>query len=284
MLRNDERGSARGAVIAGLAVLVAAATGLAAAPLPEPTEVESVQGSGGEPIVLDASEVKRLGVQTTPVREENVTRQMTVVAEIEDEPVAKPAAMSDSSSISAPTTTSEPSPSVKDSQSSDASPIRVRVLVDNNPDDDADDDAGQYDDEDDAEIVAPFDVDEAEPLRAKRVEMPPGAETEPNTLYFKIRSGTERGLAPGQRVGVKFAAPGSDTPKKIVPYSAVIYGASGDAWVYTSPEPAVFVRRQVTIEDIDDGTAVLSDGPPVGTQVVTVGAAELYGVELHAKH
>ena len=273
MLRNNERGSAAGPVIAALAVLVVAATGLAAAPRAEPTKVENVQGSGGEPIVLDASEVKRLGIRTAPVREENVGRQMTVVAEIEDEPVAKPAA-----------TMSEPSPSVKDSQSSDASPIRVRVLVDQNPDDDADDDVGQYDDEDDAEIVAPFDVDEAEPLRAKRVEMPPGAETDPNTLYFKIRSGTERGLAPGQRVGVKFAAPGSDTPKKVVPYSAVIYGASGDAWVYTSPEPAVFVRRQVTIEDIDDGTAVLSDGPPVGTQVVTVGAAELYGAELHAKH
>ena len=273
VLRNDERGSARGAVIAGLAVLVAAATGLAAAPLSDPTKGESVQGSGGEPIVLDASEVKRLGIQTAPVREENIGRRMTVVAEIEDEPVAKPA-----------TTMSEPSPSVKDSQSSDASPVRVQVLLDNNPDDDADDDNGQYDDEDDAEIVAPFDVDEPEPLRAKRVETPLGAEIDPNTLTFKIRSGMQRGLAPGQRVGVKFAAPGSETPKKVVPYSAVIYGASGDAWVYTSPEPAVFVRRQVTIEDIDDGTAVLSDGPPVGTQVVTVGAAELYGAELHAKH
>jgi hypothetical protein len=30
---------------------------------------------------------------------------------------------------------------------------------------------------------------------------------------------------------------------------------------------------------IDDDTAVLSNGPPVGTEVVTVGSQELYGSE-----
>jgi hypothetical protein len=114
--------------------------------------------------------------------------------------------------------------------------------------------------------------------------MTEGVEKASDPLYFKIRSGTQRGLAPGQRVVVKLAAPGSGTLKKVVPYSAVLYALSGDAWVYTSPEPLVFVRRQVTIEHIDQDSAVLSDGPAVGTQVVTVGAAELYGAESRVKH
>ncbi|MFN2484422.1 MAG: hypothetical protein ABR509_05725 [Candidatus Limnocylindria bacterium] len=65
----------------------------------------------------------------------------------------------------------------------------------------------------------------------------------------------------------------------VVPYSAVIYDASGDTWVYTSPETLVFVRHAITVESINGDDVVLSSGPDVGTLVVTVGAAELYGTE-----
>ncbi len=55
----------------------------------------------------------------------------------------------------------------------------------------------------------------------------------------------------------------------------------GQTWVYTSPETDVFVRAPVTLIDIDGGyEALLSDGPPIDTEVVTVGVAELYGSEL----
>ena len=67
--------------------------------------------------------------------------------------------------------------------------------------------------------------------------------------------------------------------RTVIPYGAVLYDATGDTWTYTNPEPQVFVRCHITIASIEDGQAVLSEGPPAGAAVVTVGAAELYGAE-----
>lgn len=64
-----------------------------------------------------------------------------------------------------------------------------------------------------------------------------------------------------------------------VPYSAVLYDAEGDTWVYTNPEHLVFVRTQINVKKIDGDVAELLDGPPFGTLVVTVGLAELFGAE-----
>ncbi len=68
--------------------------------------------------------------------------------------------------------------------------------------------------------------------------------------------------------------------RKVVPYAAVLYDSHGVAWVYTNPAPRTFVRRRITVDYIQGNLAVLSDGPPAGTAVVTVGAAELLGAEL----
>jgi hypothetical protein len=72
---------------------------------------------------------------------------------------------------------------------------------------------------------------------------------------------------------------GTTTLRKIVPYESVLYGSNSATWVYTSPEPLVFVRHRIAIEYIDKGRAVLSDGPAAGTAVVTAGAAELFSTE-----
>lgn len=69
-----------------------------------------------------------------------------------------------------------------------------------------------------------------------------------------------------------------------VPYSALIYDASGGTWVYTSPGPLVFVREPVAVERIDASTVRLTSGPGPGTEIVTVGAAELLGAELDTAH
>ena len=68
-------------------------------------------------------------------------------------------------------------------------------------------------------------------------------------------------------------------PRKIVPYSAIIYDANGNTFVYISPEPLTFIRSAISVDYIEGDRAVLFDGPPTGTAVVTVGAAELYGTE-----
>ncbi len=65
----------------------------------------------------------------------------------------------------------------------------------------------------------------------------------------------------------------------VVPYGAVIYDKNGGVWAYTALEPRVFVRQKLTIEAIEGSTAILTAGPPAGTAVVTVGAAELFGLE-----
>ena len=229
------------------------------------------EDSSAKRIVLNSNDVSRIGVQTIPVREEKVVRRVVVLGKVEDEPTDN--AATDPGDL-APTAATV----LAQNEASSINDVQIRVLLDKNPADDADDDADQYDDEDDAEIVAPGDDDEDEtpPVRAKRVLMQGAAA--PNTLYFKVKSGTQ-GLQAGQSVGVRLADPGSNTSKKVVPYSAILYDLAGDTWVYTNPEPSVFVREQVDIERIDKDLAVLNSGPAAGTQVVTIGAVELYGAE-----
>lgn len=68
-------------------------------------------------------------------------------------------------------------------------------------------------------------------------------------------------------------------PRKVVPYAAVFYDLNGKTWVYTNPGPLTFVRASISVDSIDGDLAVLSEAPPSGTQVVIVGAPELYGTE-----
>ncbi|GBD17517.1 hypothetical protein HRbin26_02441 [bacterium HR26] len=72
--------------------------------------------------------------------------------------------------------------------------------------------------------------------------------------------------------------------RMVVPYAAVLYTEDGETWVYTNPEPLVFVRQAITVERIEGDQAILADGPPVGTPVVTAGTAELFGIEFGVGH
>jgi len=72
--------------------------------------------------------------------------------------------------------------------------------------------------------------------------------------------------------------------RRVIPYSAVIYDADGNAWTYTNPESLVFIREGITIESIDGDLAILTEGPAAGTQVVSVGGAMLFGTEFGVGH
>ncbi|HKQ56601.1 MAG TPA: hypothetical protein VJY35_01920 [Candidatus Eisenbacteria bacterium] len=65
----------------------------------------------------------------------------------------------------------------------------------------------------------------------------------------------------------------------VVPYAAILYDTEGNTWVYTSSAPLVFVRHPVVVDFIEGELAILSDGPALGTAVVTVGVTELSGAE-----
>ncbi len=84
-----------------------------------------------------------------------------------------------------------------------------------------------------------------------------------------------------QRIGLttEVVAAGSDATQNTVAESAILYDPDGQTFVYTAVAKDVFVRADVTVVSISDGRAVLSSGPTPGTPVVTVGAAELFGVE-----
>lgn len=70
------------------------------------------------------------------------------------------------------------------------------------------------------------------------------------------------------------------SPETSVPVAAVIYDKDGNTWVYVSEGSRTFQRQAVSVARVDGGNAILRSGPPVGTQVVVVGAQELLGAEL----
>ena len=72
--------------------------------------------------------------------------------------------------------------------------------------------------------------------------------------------------------------------RTIAPYSSILYDTEGNTWVYTNPEPLVYIREAVTVESITGEDAILSEGPEVGTKVVSVGGAMLYGTEHGVGH
>jgi hypothetical protein len=82
-----------------------------------------------------------------------------------------------------------------------------------------------------------------------------------------------------ERLGIETTPVEQRGSQLVVPYDAVYIDAHGDFWVYTNPEPLEFVRAQIDIVKESSTEAFLSEGPPAGTPVVTVGVPELYGSE-----
>jgi hypothetical protein len=83
-----------------------------------------------------------------------------------------------------------------------------------------------------------------------------------------------------RRIGLQTAEVEADGRRLVVPQSAIWIDEHGDAWVYTNPEPLVFVRAQVEVARYVGRTeAVLSQGPEPGTTVASVGVPELIGTE-----
>lgn len=127
-------------------------------------------------------------------------------------------------------------------------------------------------------VAACGEVSEAAPvttgLEAATLEEVEGQEVSRITLTEKA----------AERLGITTDAVESVEGKLQVPYSALIYDASGGTWVYTNPEPLVFVRAPVAVDRIEAPTVKLASGPEPGTKIVTVGAAELLGAELDTAH
>lgn len=102
------------------------------------------------------------------------------------------------------------------------------------------------------------------------------------TVYYVLPDG-DHSHAINKRMRVELPLAGTEATRKVVPYSALYYDARGTAWVYLNPQPLTYERQRVTVDQVSGEVAVLSEGPGVGTAVVSVGASLLYGTEIFGK-
>jgi hypothetical protein len=209
----------------------------------EPALVEPIEGTELNRVTLAARAAERLGIQTTQVSEQLITRERTVGGLVE--------------------------------AGEDASIVRVRVpLIVSDAERIA---QGQsalvytLDDDDDESGFEAFELDDIDG---------PGEEDDDDDFvrYYQVDNAGQQ-LAVGDRVSVRLNMTGSGEQRVVIPYAAVVYDLQGATWVYVSPEPLVFHRAPVTIDFIQGDLAILSDGPAVGTEVAIVGVAELYGAD-----
>lgn len=108
------------------------------------------------------------------------------------------------------------------------------------------------------------------PAKVASVEEPPGGGPGIVTLSE----------AAEKRLDVQTAQVTQSGSGLVIPYSAVVYEADGSSWAYVRTEPQTYQRATIAITSITGDQVALASGPPAGTEVVTVGAAELVGVEI----
>ena len=220
-----------------------------------PVVLEPIEGTDLNRVILSEKAAGRLGIETAQVQEETVMRERTVSGKVQ-------AAQAGSSlvRVRVPITVADMA------NIAQGQPARVLTIPD---DDDA---PGEVEDE--ATGLAG--------LTAEAIESPEVDDDDPGEagplLYYQVDN-SDNSLVDGQPVIVKLSMVGNGGPQLVIPYAAVLYDLHGETWVYTNPEPLVFVRQPITVDFVDGDRAVLLDGPPAGTAIVTVGAPELFGAD-----
>jgi RND family efflux transporter MFP subunit len=119
---------------------------------------------------------------------------------------------------------------------------------------------------------------------AKPVVAPPSGDPLAATvnIFYEVSNADGR-LRPGERVGVTLPLKGEDE-SLTVPRSALVRDIHGGAWVYEKVKSHAYARKRVSVDRVVGDLAVLSAAAlKPGAEVVTVGAAELYGAEFGGK-
>ncbi len=114
---------------------------------------------------------------------------------------------------------------------------------------------------------------------ARPINAPPTANPLNDTadLYFELAN-QDGSLRPGQKMGVTLSEKATEE-SLVVPWSAVLHDIHGGTWVYENIGPQQYVRRRVEVRRVTGSLAVLARGPAVGANIVTAGAAEIFGTE-----
>ncbi len=118
-----------------------------------------------------------------------------------------------------------------------------------------------------------------ESVSARPVAGPPLSDPESasSDLYYEIGN-NERLFRVGQKVAVSLIKK-SVEDVIAVPWSAILYDFNGGTWVYVKIADHIYSRSRVEISHIVDGYAAVTRGLAEGSEVVTAGAAELFGTE-----
>lgn len=95
--------------------------------------------------------------------------------------------------------------------------------------------------------------------------------------YYEITE--KRGYRAGERVAVEIAQKQSSEQALVIPFRAVLCDIHGGQWVYARTAERTYARRRVQVARIVGEDAVLASGPAAGTEIVTDGCTELFGVE-----
>ncbi len=206
----------------------------------EAATLEPIDGTDVSRVVLTSEAAERLGIETTPVRIEEVVRKHQFGAEVVSRPPGAPMGP--------------------------ALWIRVALSESESESVDRNRPASVFPLSDDAQDGLPGLTMQAEAS---------GIGDSNGGLYYTVPGAPS--LTPGTPVLVELELAGSK--RLIVPYGSVIYDPQGRTWAYIKTEPLVFIRHRINIDYIDGDEAFLIDGPPAGTEVVTVGAGELSGFE-----
>lgn len=243
---------------AGMALLAASSVAAlmsgahAASPKVEPAKVTEIAGTSLNQLALEPRAVERLGLKTTVIGSSVVARKRTVAAQVL------------SASGQSRLRTDMPS------TASAAPGTLVRVLPIW--------DAGEIAKDLPARVLS---VIRREPFDAKQATFVFAPPADKGALVYQLGGG-EQAMRPEQRVLIEL----SYRPKQqaSVPFSAIFYDAKGGAWVYKVSAPLTYVRHAVSVAYVEGETAILTEGPPAGTEIVTQGASLLAGIEFKIGH
>jgi RND family efflux transporter MFP subunit len=110
---------------------------------------------------------------------------------------------------------------------------------------------------------------------AEPADAPPTADPFASTVDFYY---SVTGFRPGERVNVAIPTRTAEEGMSI-PWAAILFDIHGGAWVYQKTGPQTFERKRVQPRRVAGRVALLERGVSDGAEVVTAGAAELFGIE-----
>ncbi len=238
---------------------------------------EEISGSDVKRVILTQRAAERLGIETGQIGEQQIIRKQMVggrvITPVQGQPVQTSSGGSFGGFAQLVVDTTEPD--IKLGEATSPVSNDAWVLVTLSPDE------WERTRKDKPARILPLETRQGPALVAQPSELLPTEDPKRTmlTAYYVV-PGEDHGMTLNQRVRVELELIGTDELRMVAPYGAVYYDGTGQAWVYTNPEPLVYERRPISVERIVGDLAVLSDGPPVGTTVVTIGAALLYGAEV----